>query len=88
MVKGGRGRLDIAFPCYSEGLAAGRGSTESLKFVDPSVHSHRSSTGFDIPQGAARAVTGSYAGRPLYKHGTVVLQVTKCPLVNFLRSQF
>ena len=47
--KGGRGRLDIAFPCYSEGLVAGRGSTESLKFVDPSVHSHRSSTGFDIP---------------------------------------
>ena len=49
MVKEGRGCLDIAFPCYSEGLAAGRGSTESLKFVDPSVHSHRSSTGFDIP---------------------------------------
>ena len=88
MIKGERGRLDIAFLCYSEGLAAGRGSTESLKFVDPGEHLHRSSTGFDIPQGAARAVTGSYAGRPLYKHGTAVLQVTKCPLVNFLRSQF
>ena len=88
MVKGGRVRLDIAFPCYSEGLAAGRGSTQSLKFVDPGVHLHWSSTGFDISQGAARAVTGSYAGRPLYKHGTAVLQVTKCPLVNFLRSQF
>ena len=88
MVKGGRGRLDIAFPCYSEGLAAGRGSAESLKFVDPGVHLHRSSTGFDIPQGAARAVTGSYAGRPLCEHGTVVLQVAKCPLVNFLRIQF
>ena len=36
MVKEGRGRWNIAFSCYTEGLGAGRGSNESLKFVDPS----------------------------------------------------
>ena len=34
MLKEGRGRWNIAFSCYSEGLAAGQGSIESLKFVD------------------------------------------------------
>ena len=36
MVKEGRCRWNIAFSCYSEGLAAGQGSIESLKFVDVS----------------------------------------------------
>ena len=36
MVKEGRGRWNIAFSCYIEGLGAGRRSNESLKFVDPS----------------------------------------------------
>ena len=36
MVKEGRGRWNIAFSCYIEGLGAGRVSIESLKFVDPS----------------------------------------------------
>ena len=36
MLKEGRCRWNIAFSCYSEGLAAGQGSIESLKFVDPS----------------------------------------------------
>ena len=34
MVKEGRCRWNIAFSCYSEELAAGQGSIESLKFVD------------------------------------------------------
>ena len=52
------------------------------------VHSHRSSTGFDIPQGTARAVKGPYTGRPLYHHGAVVTQipVANCTPVNFLQS--
>ena len=36
MLKEGRCRWNIAFSCYSEGLAAGQGSIESLKFVDSS----------------------------------------------------
>ena len=36
MVKERRGRWNIAFFCYIEGLAAGRGFFEPLKFVDSS----------------------------------------------------
>ena len=36
MVKEGRGRWNIVFFCYIEGLAAGRGFFESLEFVDSS----------------------------------------------------
>ena len=36
MLKEGRGRWNIAFTCYLEGLAAGRGSFEPLKSVDSS----------------------------------------------------
>ena len=36
MLKEGRCRWNIAFSCYSEGLATGQGSIKSLKFVDPS----------------------------------------------------
>ena len=36
MLKEGRCRCNIAFSCYSEGLAAGQRSIESLKFVDSS----------------------------------------------------
>ena len=36
MVKEGRGRWNIAFTCYIEGLAAGRGFFEALEFVDSS----------------------------------------------------
>ena len=36
MLKEGRCRWNIAFSCYSEGLAAGQGSIESMKFVDSS----------------------------------------------------
>ena len=35
-MKDGRGRWNIAFICYIEGLAAGRGSFEPLKFLDSS----------------------------------------------------
>ena len=65
------GGVQKYFNIIKKRSAGGILEPESSKFVDPSVHSHRSSTGFDIPQGAARAVTGSYGGRPLYKHGTV-----------------
>ena len=36
MLKEGRRRWNIAFSCCSEGLGAGRGHINSLKFVDPS----------------------------------------------------
>ena len=36
MAKEGRSRWNIAFSCYIDGLGAGRGSIESLNFVDPS----------------------------------------------------
>ena len=36
MLKEGRCRWNIVFSCYSEGLAAGQGSIESLEFVDSS----------------------------------------------------
>ena len=50
------------------------------------VHLHRSSTGFDISQGTAKAVKGPYTGRPLYNYGTVVTQIANCTPANFLQS--
>ena len=50
------------------------------------VHSHRSSTGFDISQDTARAVKGSYTGHPLCNYGTVVPQMSNCTRVDFMLS--
>ena len=41
--------------------------------------------GFDNPRGPDRAVTGPCSGRSLYRHDTGVLQVAKCPPVNFIQ---